>query len=304
MPYNYDYINANVSQVSPNTIHVADNALTRFFVRYLLKRAISVFDWTLPELWDRNYFLYILYCYGFIGVMETDRYGVICQECSLQGVNIYYQPTNIVVANPRIKSVVMPTIGVDAALIKLQPDYCGILDLVNFYAEKMALVSQGVDINILNSRLAYLFLADNKASAQSMKKIYDDIASGNPASFADSKLFGGGIDPEKHILMFTQNIGANYIADKMLADLRTIQNDFDSYIGIANTNTQKRERMLTDEINANNQETKSLCELMLDTLRAGIKQANDIFGANISVDWRYKPNESNNEPLGTLENNA
>ena len=69
-PFFYDHANAMVSQVTPNTVHVKNVGLTRFFQRYLLQKAISVFKWKLPENWSRDYFLYVLYCWGFIAIVN------------------------------------------------------------------------------------------------------------------------------------------------------------------------------------------------------------------------------------------
>ena len=70
IPAEYDYINTYNANFSPSTVHVKNTALQRFFRRYLLQTATSVFNWQLPETWNRDYFLYVLYCWGFIGVVN------------------------------------------------------------------------------------------------------------------------------------------------------------------------------------------------------------------------------------------
>ena len=55
------------------------------FARYLLQKAISVFEWTLPETWNKDYFLYALYCFGHLAIVNTDKFGVIPQACGLMG---------------------------------------------------------------------------------------------------------------------------------------------------------------------------------------------------------------------------
>ena len=92
-PYEYDYINAQTQAVRPSTMHLHDNGMQRFFRKYLLEKAFSVFEWKLPETWSRNYFLYVLYCWGYIAVINTDKFGVIPQGCGLQGYNVMYDPT-------------------------------------------------------------------------------------------------------------------------------------------------------------------------------------------------------------------
>ena len=60
-PYNYDHINSAVSRGNPSTIHCSNTGLARFFQRYLLQEAMSVFKFTLPERWNTDYFKYVLF---------------------------------------------------------------------------------------------------------------------------------------------------------------------------------------------------------------------------------------------------
>lgn len=283
----------------PNKIRAVDNATYRFWFRYLFKRAISVFKFTLPEKWARNYFEYVLFGLGFGAVINTDKFGVIFQKCGLQGLNVYFQPTNVIIANRLIeKPVINPIIGFNTELIRLQPDYNSIVDIVSFYAQKIALAAESVDMNLINSKLSYVFLCKDSATAQSMKKLYDQISEGNPAAFADRKLF----DDEGNPLWasFAQDLKSNYITGELLADTRTIINDFDSLVGIPNANTTKRERMLTDEINANNVETETLSELWLEELTESFTKVNAMFGTNLSVERRFTESESDFDDSGSL----
>ena len=71
---------------------------------------------------------------------------------------------------------------------------------------------------------------------------------------------------------------------------------FDTEIGIPNANTDKRERLVTDEVNANNVETASRCEMWLESIKAGMEKANNMFGLSLDVDWRVKPDTQQVEP--------
>lgn len=284
-PYYYNYINAETSRVTPSTVHVKDSGLCRYFTKYLLQKAMSVFEWDLPETWNKDYFLYVLYCWGYVAVVNTDKFGVIPQGCGLKGYDVFYAPTHAVIANPLLSGILEPRIGTQCALLKLQPDFSGILDLVGHYAEQMALASQSVSVNLLNSKLSYVFTAKTKALAESLKKMYDQIASGEPAVVIDSRIKNAA-DGEETWKSFEQNVGGNYIVTNLLADLRKIEAMFDTEIGIPNANTDKRERLIQDEVNANNIETYSKCAMWLENLQDACKRVNDMFGLNISVRWR------------------
>lgn len=299
-PYYYNYINAETSQVTPSTVHVKDSGLCRYFTKYLLQKAMSVFEWDLPETWNKDYFLYVLYCWGYIAVVNTDKFGVIPQGCGLKGYDVFYAPTHAVIANPLLSGILEPRIGTQCELLKLQPDFSGILDLVGHYAEQMALASQSVSVNLLNSKLSYVFTAKTKALAESLKKMYDQIASGEPAVVIDSRLKNAA-DGEETWKAFEQNVGGNYIVTNLLADLRKIEAMFDTEIGIPNANTDKRERLIQDEVNANNIETYSKCAMWLENLQDACKRVNDMFGLSIAVRWRVIPEMGGASDGGNIE---
>lgn len=299
IPADYDYINTYNSSFSPSTVHVKNTELQRYFRRYLLQTAISVFKWKLPETWNRDYFLYVLYCWGFIGVINTNKFGVICQAGTLTGYDVYYQPTNLIITNPLLKGSLTPRIGKECAILKLQPDWGNISDLVNFYADLMALCAESAGINLLNSHLATVFPAKDKAQAESYKKLYDKVAGGEPAVAIDKTLFKE--DGTVAWDVFQQNLKENYITSDLLSDLVKIRNMFCTEIGIPSTNSEKRERLVTEEVTRNDIETKSRCELWLESLTETAKQANKMFGINISVTWRNNPDSEvqevkSNEP--------
>ena len=252
-----------------------------------MQKAISVFKWKLPDTWDADYFLYTLYGYGYCAVINTEEFGVIPQWGALGGYNVFYRPTYVIITNPLIKEMKRPTIGIDCTIIKLQPDYGSITDLVNYYADMLALCSESIGINMINSHVSTVFPAANKAMAESYKKMYDKIASGDPAVVVDKNLFD---DTGKPVWTpFQANIKNEYIADSILADMRKIEAQFDTDIGIPNANTDKRERLITDEVNANNVETAIRCEFWLEQIKKAVEETNAMFNTDISVDWRVNP---------------
>lgn len=285
---NYDYMNLYNASRSPSTVHVKNTRLRNYFRKYLMQKAISVFKWTLPEEWDRDYFLYTLYGRGFISVLYTQRYGVICQECAPGGYNLYYRPSYVIVSNPLIKDTLTLKIDKDCALIKLQPDYSSIMDIVGYYADQLALCSEALGVNLVSTKTGTVFGAENKAQAESYKKMFDNLSEGDPAVVIGKKLLND--DGSPNWFPFTQHVKESYIATDLLSDMRKIEAMFDTEIGIPNANTDKRERLITDEVNANNVETATRCELWLETVRKGFDKANELFPEiGLSVDWRVNP---------------
>ena len=284
--YTYDYINRYNARISPSTVHCKNTGLVNYFTRYLVQKVISVFEFlNIPEEWALNYFEYVLICRGYVGILKTDRYGVIPQECGLGGFDIFYQPKFITVANPLLPGIKQPIIGEECEVIKMQPDYGSIMDLVGTYADLMALCLESAGVNLLNSTLSYVFAAGNKTQAESFKKMFDKIASGEPSVFVDKNLFNE--DGSRNWDVFFQNLKQNYVASDILNDMKTLEDQFNTAIGIPNANTQKRERLITDEVNANNIETEAKIGLWLETMRRDMRRVNDMFGLDLDVRYRF-----------------
>jgi len=82
------------------------------------------------------------------------------------------------------------------------------------------------------------------------------------------------------------DITAPFVADK-LADLKhDIWNDALSFLGIDNANTDKRERLVKDEVNANNSFVDFNALYMLQAREIACKEINVMFGCNVSVKRR------------------
>lgn len=288
VPYFYRQENAVNGTILPSFLHIRNTAVAYFYKRYLTQKAISQFRFTLPNTWDRDYFLYTLYIWGFLAVVRTDKFGVIPQGCSLMGYDVFYRPTNAVIKNPLLKGIIQPRIGTQCTLIKLQPDYGSIYDLVDFYGNMLALCAESGGVNLLNSRLAYVFLTGNKQGAETMKKAMDKILSGEPGVFVDKNMFRDE-NGELNWEMFEQNLSQNFITPDIMEVMRTWEEKFDVEIGIPTTNTQKKERLVTGEVKANQMEAETRLEMWFEGLQESFEETRQMFGipeSELNVEMR------------------
>ncbi len=257
-----------------------------------MQKLLSLFEFTIPDTWARNYFLYVLFINGHVAILNTDKFGVIPQHCTLYGHNVFYQPTNVMIANPLLSAPKDLKIDKDAALIKLTDDYCGIGDVISYYADLMAVISHTATLNIYNSKLSYVFSAPNSRAVESYKAMYDKISMGKPAVFIDSGLGNLAKNATSSWQLFNTEINKNFIAPELIAQLEHVDNQFNTWVGIPNnSNPFKKERQIVDEVNANNVETESRASVWLENIKAGCEKANNMFGLNLSVDWRIKPQD-------------
>ena len=195
-----------------------------------------------------------------------------------------------IVTNPLIPKTLTLDIDRDCVLLKLQPDYSSIMDIVGYYADQMALASEAMGVNLVNTKTGTVFGAENKAQAESYKKMFDNLSEGDPAVVIGKKLLND--DGTPNWFPFTQHVKEGYITSDVLSDMRKIEAMYDTEIGIPNANTDKRERLVTDEVNSNNVETLSKCALWLENLQKIADETNKMFYNGekiISVDWRFSP---------------
>lgn len=283
-PFFYEQLNREISQIQPGLIHCKDNTLFTYFQRYLIQKVLSIYEWEMPETWAQNYFLYVLFLNGHIAIINTDKFGVVPQACGLYGYNVMYQPTHAIISNPLLRGNLRPAIDKDCTILRLMPDWGGIYDLISHFANMFACLSESNIVNLINSKLSYVFFAQDKAQAESFKKFYDDFSAGKPGIVIDKKLLNEEGRPNWE--MFTNEVGKNYIVDKNILVFRLIEEMFDSEIGIPNINKDKAERMIVDEVNRNNIETYAKAILWLDELKRGCKKAREMFGINLDVKLR------------------
>ena len=300
-PFGYQYMNYILSRVNPSAIHTRDTALFGYYVRYLFEKILSVYKFTgLPDEWAENYFKYVLFGYGYIAIFSSDRFGIIPQECTLSDNHtIFYQPRYAIITNPVFNESKMLEIGNNCEIIKLQPDYGSVMDIVCTYADLLAVALETANINLMNSKASFIFMASNKAQAETYRKLYDELAGGQPFAIIDKNMFNE--DGTKTWDYFVQNVGQNYITDRILNDMKSIEDQFNTKIGIPNANTQKRERLITSEVLANDIDTKALVNVWLDTMKADIDKVNARYGLDIDVQYRYdREYDQEGEPDGNV----
>lgn len=288
-PLNYNQINIASGTYSPNTVKAYNNQAYKFWERALFQRAISVIDFeNLPfDGAVKDFFQYCLYAFGFVIFFDDAKFGLSFQPGTLKGYDLYYQPTNALVANPLLNKEFK--IGTDCELLKLTPDYFGICDIISYYAEKLSTCDNAINMSLINSKLAWIIGAKNKASAKAIKHIFDEINKGNPAVVYDKDLLvpNDPDDKKEPWQIWDRHVKESYITTDLLRDFQTILNNFDCEIGIPTIPYEKKERMVTSEADSRIYDSISRSTVWLNTLNDSVTKVNAMFGTNISAKLHY-----------------
>lgn len=267
------------NSVKPSDVHMRDALSYHFYYNALLHLCYSIFDFdNLPDNWDRDYMLNQLFIRGGFCVCNTEL-GVLPLMASTTYYNVYNKPTKCLIANNVLGSF-EKTIGKDCVYVNLGWEFDNFITLspvINLYAGKLANCDGAIATNLMNSRVSLLFVGNDNAEIASMKKAYDKFTEGDPAIFLKTKSTINKPD------LFFNNVKNTYIVDELQDSKDDIYNEFLTYIGINNANTNKKERMNVDEVNVNNQSCSSHVFSWYYNVKKEIDRVNEMFGLDIQV---------------------
>lgn len=259
---------------NPKSVNDMTNKSFFFYQVQLMTKLKSVLtvdgypsNWNIDNMWD------VLLPNGYIPVVKTDI-GTLALEGGFYGQNMYYMPTNVLVNNPVLRDI-DEKIGEKGELLYINYEYNkfqGVMSLINRYAVLLANIDCSLNVSLYNSRLAHVFEAETDAQLKSLQKMYDDVSRGNPAVFLKKGMKNIGKDNDSSYFL---NVKNTYIGNDLLLTKRSIMNEFLTEIGINNANTDKRERLNSDEVNANNSEVRCTIEHFIDTLNECAKRINE-----------------------------
>lgn len=236
----------------------------------------------IPSTWDIDYLRDNLFRVGYLCSVEYNNNNYLLYG-GITGINVYNKPTEVQIANP-ILGTFKRDIGVNAELLyfnRINGMFRSADMIISRYATLLAQCDGSINTTLINSRVAHIFHADNEAEAKTFKKIYDDVTMGKPAVFTVKKK---DLNIDKTNKVDFLNVKNTYIGNDLLDTKRTIMNEFLTEIGINNANTDKKERLISSEANANNAEIKTIVSLWLDTLNECCERINKLFNLNVSVE--------------------
>lgn len=284
----FDYCISEYELQRPSCIHKCDNYAFLFWCRALAQRILSVFKINnLPEEWQgelEDFLENCLVAFGYVAVSSDSKHGLYFSPGSLAGVNMYYQPTCIVLSNPEMSGKQLK-LHKECELIRFTPDYAGVTDIIAYYAAKLALIDTSINSSLITSKQAYNMLAKSKSVAQALKVIADRTMSGEVCTVVDQVAKPDKIDNAdgktplvEMIKLFSK---ADYITTDLLNDFSTILNQFDAEVGIPSVPYEKKERLVTAEATSRKLDSTARARVWLDSLKSSCKLVNKKYSLNL-----------------------
>jgi len=260
---------------------------TLFYKQILYNIVKGRIDIRCPIEWDEDYILDALLIEGKFCITDTEL-GKLPLKCSPYGLNVFQRANCVNIVNPAFDKVLKRKIDKNCVLYYLYDNtlYRGISWILDVYSEKLASCDGAIDVNLINSKVAFIFDCASKKQADEMKKIYSEISRGKPAVYYHGSNQQLDINDNK-LVCFTLPVKNNFIAPELQDQKRTIMNEFLSIFGINTNNVEKKERLIESEVDANNQEILFNIEYSKKILEKCNKKTSKMFpDIDFYIQWK------------------
>lgn len=248
----------------------------QMYLRQLLTLAENVFEFeNMPTFIDTAYLNKNLLRNGSIAFFKDEVMGLLALPyVNIGTLDVYGRPNKIKVMS---QNTYTRTLSRDEYVIMYDNNgrYPLFLDITQ-YAERIALDTRTIDINILQQRTPRFW----KTSSDKEKSIRDIID--NVDGLENTILTYEDINIDDIQLILEP---APYVADKIEIQKEKIWNEFLRLIGIANMNFQKKERNIKDEVIASQGGTVASRYSRFEPRKKAIEEINEKFGTKIKVKY-------------------
>jgi len=256
-----------------------DITFTDYYYR-LTMLARSVFKWeNLPngisEKWIERY----LYNDGCCVFFKDETRGLMVARASRVGtLNYYDEPTQIqpIATNYDHNGTILDNFE-NCVLIQNNDLKLPTYPTIKLYAYRLADVQRTMDININAQKTPVLVTGSDKVML-SLKNVYRQWKGNEPVIFGNKQLENAPVSVLK--------TDAPIVFDKLRNEKHQIWNECMTFLGVNNANMDKRERLVDDEVQANNEQIELCAEMFLKNRQEACKLINEMFGTNISVKLR------------------
>ena len=251
------------------------------------KLVLSIFEWVnLPKTMNARFLEESLYFDGQATFLKDNKYGFINTRCCSSGnINIYGLPTKLncysysynsvrtlYTGLPKIQSNEMLSYMANNECILIQNNWdriptCGSMQL---FAMRLAECDRTCDVNLKAQKTPVMVVVDERQRAM-MENLYNQYDGNQPFIFGDNKQL------TKDILQAIKT-DAPFLLDKITDYKKEIWNEALTFLGINNILIDKKERLITDEANSNNELINLNLQSMLAPRQEACRQFNEKYG--------------------------
>ena len=248
------------------------------YLQRMKKICLSMFEWVnLPTSMNARFLEMCLFYNGQAALLYDNDYGYINTMAADGGyINIYGLPTEIQCYSYRFnqrRELYMVDTGAEKGseciLVMNNFERVPTAATITLFAYRLAEAQRTADVNIKAQRTPVLITTDQKQYF-TLKKMYEEFDGNSPAIFADKNLITA--DAMKAI-----KTEAPFIVNDIMDYKVKIWDEFLTAMGLNNL-AEKKERLITDEANTNNEVVNLNLQALLVPRKEACKQFNEKYG--------------------------
>ena len=142
------------------------------------------------------------------------------------------------------------------------------------FARRLYEVDRTMDVN-LKAQKTPVLITGNEKQMNALKNLYKQYDGNEPVIFADKMFETSAIS--------CLRTDAPYLCDKLWNLKTNIWNEALTYLGVSNVSIEKRERLVSDEVERNQGGTILNANIRLKERKDACDQINEMFGLNLDV---------------------
>ena len=261
--------------------------------------ALNMFRWEgLPDTIKSRHIENSLYHNGLCIIINDENLGFISVPCNYgANLNINNEPTEVITTGYNyIKTIkYMNNKEKDRCQLILNNDLAiGNKEYIEYFAQKMYEVDTVIRANINQQKYPWFIPCEPKLK-NSIKLMFEKVDNLEPLILADKSIISEGIQ------VLTTN--TPYVADKLNEYKFELEREILTFFGL-NNNFEKKERLLTNEVDSNNQFIQANIEIQYKNRLIAQDYLNKKFGWNCKVIKVAQENKEVESDDNNLENDG
>lgn len=287
------HIHGSARKFIPNPVNDRSALLQRYYIRKLSEMCIARFKWHgLPESVDERFLERTLF-YNALAVYYYDpRYGAYMALPATQtgNINVTDNPTRFTVYGnnfPSINLRARDCVPIWANIMRT-PD----IDVVLIYASKLAEIDRTIEINTRQARRSRVVSA-TEDQRLTVKNVLRQIDEGQDAVFINDALDMGSAITTVDLSIDPEQIERLHIVKARL------WNEAMMSLGINGSNQDKKERLVSAEVGANDEQINMNKVLALKERQTAAERISRKWGIPVSVGYDEQISAGFDTAIGT-----